>query len=79
MATEPAPQRGSRALGIRTALPYTLCLIGGMAFGFLFGDSVFPQLQATFGELVTDLFLGAVGALLAAIGYEIVTMWLRSD
>jgi hypothetical protein len=50
-----------------------------MAFGFLFGDSLFPQLEATFGELVTDLFLGTAGALLAAIAYEIVTMWLRSD
>jgi hypothetical protein len=50
-----------------------------MAVGFLFGDSLFPQLEATFGELVTDLFLGTAGALLAAIAYEIVTMWLRSD
>jgi hypothetical protein len=70
---------GAGPLSIRTPLPYTVCLIGGMAFGFLFGDSLFPQLEATFGELVTDLFLGTVGALLAAIAYEIVTMWLRSD
>jgi hypothetical protein len=56
-----------------------VCLVGGMAIGLIFGDRVFPELEAMFGDPVTDIFLGAMGALFAVIAYETVAMLLRPD
>jgi hypothetical protein len=79
VSAEPAPQRQGWALRVRIPLPYTVCLVGGMAIGVIFGDRVFPELEAMFGDPVTDIFLGAMGALFAAIAYETVAMFLRPD
>jgi hypothetical protein len=38
-------------------------------------DPVFPEIEATFGETLADILLGAVGALFAAIAYETVEMF----
>ena len=52
--------------------PYTLSVGGGMVFGLIFGDRLFPQLEAAFGDPLTDILLGLLGALIAALIYEIV-------
>ena len=40
---------------VRIPLPYTVCLVGGMAIGLIFGHRVFPELEAMFGDPVTDV------------------------
>jgi uncharacterized membrane protein YeaQ/YmgE (transglycosylase-associated protein family) len=51
------------------------CLIVGAITGVLLYDPVFPEIEATFGETLADILLGAVGALFAAIAYETVEMF----
>jgi hypothetical protein len=40
--------------------------------GLLFGDFVFPDLEDAFGDPMTDLLLGLLGAIVASLIYEIV-------
>jgi len=51
----------------------------GTVVGLVFGDRVFPQLEAAFGDPLTDIVLGIAGLVLAATAYELVVMLLRSD
>lgn len=64
---------------MRVRLPYLACLVGGMVIGFGLGHSVFPQLEAAFGDALTDILFGIVGVLFAAIAYEIVVIFWRPD
>jgi hypothetical protein len=64
---------------VRIPLPFTVCLIGGMAIGVAFGDRVFPEIETVLTNPVDDIFLGILGALFAAIAYETVAMFRRSD
>jgi hypothetical protein len=58
---------------------HTVCLIAGTLIGVILGDRVFPELDAAFGDPVTDIFFGIVGTVFAAIGYEIVAVFLRPE
>jgi hypothetical protein len=60
-------------------LPQTACLIGGAAIGVIFGDQVFLGLDAMFGDPASEILLRVAAALFAAIAYEAVAMFLRSD
>jgi hypothetical protein len=64
---------------VRDRLPYMACLVGGMAIGVVLGDSVFPQLEAAFGDPITHIFLGIVGVVFAAIAYEVVATFFGPD
>ena len=54
-------------------------MAAGAAIGLLFGDRLFPDLEALLGDLVTDLFLGLAGMIIAAVAYEAVAAFLRSE
>jgi hypothetical protein len=56
-----------------------MSLAAGAAIGLLFGDRLFPDLQALVGDPVTDVFLGLTGMILAAVAYEAVAAFLRSE
>jgi hypothetical protein len=45
----------------------------------ILGHRVFPGLEGVFGDPLADIFFGIVGALFAAIAYEMVAMFLRPD
>jgi hypothetical protein len=64
---------------VRIPLPYTACMVGGTAIGVILGHSVFPGLEAVLGDPLADIFFGIVGALFAAIAYEMVAMFLQPD
>ena len=65
---------------MRVRLPYIVCLVAGLAIGVGFGGGIFPQLEVAFGEPLTDIFLGIVGVVFAAIAYEAVAMlWDPTD
>ena len=64
---------------VRVALPYALCLIGGMAIGVIFGDRVFPDLEEMFGDPAADICLGILVALFAAIAYAAAAMSSQPD
>jgi 4-hydroxybenzoate polyprenyltransferase len=51
---------------------YTLTVIGGFVVGLLFGDHVFPEFEAVFGDPTTDIVLGVLCAIIASLIYEIV-------
>jgi hypothetical protein len=40
---------------------------------------LFPEIEAMFGDPLTDIFFGLLGAFFAAIAYETVAMFLRPD
>lgn len=54
------------------ATSYTVSVIGGMIIGVIFGDRVFREVEAAFGDPLTDIFFGLMGGLLAALIYEII-------
>ena len=64
---------------MRVRLPYIACLVAGLAIGVGFGGGIFPQLKVAFGEPLTDIFLGIVGVVFAAIAYEAVAMLWGPD
>jgi uncharacterized membrane protein YeaQ/YmgE (transglycosylase-associated protein family) len=53
-------------------------LVGGTLIGAIFGDLVCPEFAAMFGDPITDIFFGLIGAFFAAIAYEAVAMLFRS-
>jgi hypothetical protein len=53
-------------------LPYAACVAGGLMVGLLFGDLVFPNLEAAVGDPLADALLGISGGLFAGIACEIV-------
>jgi hypothetical protein len=59
--------------------PYTICLIGGMAIGFIVGGWLFPELEEAFGAVATDILLGVGGALLGGLGYEVAANFSRRE
>jgi hypothetical protein len=68
-----------RFLRLRIPFSYAVCLIGGTLVGAIFGDRVFPGVEAMFGDPATDIFFGFAGGFFAAVGYEMVAMFLRPD
>ena len=62
---------------MRTRLFHWICLVSGAAAGLLFGDRLFPQLEAFFGDPIIDIFLGLIGLILAAVAYETVAAFAR--
>jgi hypothetical protein len=64
---------------VRIAYSYMACLAAGTVLGLLFGDRLFPDLEALFGDPVTDVFLGLAGMVLAAVAYEAVVAFLRPE
>jgi hypothetical protein len=71
--------RAEYALRLRILWPQAACLIGGTVIGAAFGDKIFPEIEAMFGDPVTDIFFGLLGAFFAAIVFEAVQMFLRPD
>jgi hypothetical protein len=63
----------AEGLLVRIRLSYAVCLVGVAAVGFLFGDRVFPKLQALLGDPLDDIVLGLAAALFAAIAWEAVS------
>jgi hypothetical protein len=63
----------AEGLPVRIRLSYAVCLVGGAAVGLLFGDTVFPQLEALIGDPLDDIALGLAAALFAAIAWEVVS------
>jgi hypothetical protein len=53
--------------------------VGGTLIGAIFGDRVFPELEAMLGDLITDIFFGSLGAFFAAILYEMVAIFWGPD
>ena len=64
---------------MQIAYSYRMSLAAGAAIGLLFGDRLFPELEALVGDSVADLFLGLTGMILAAVGYEAAAASLRSE
>jgi hypothetical protein len=64
---------------VQIAYSYRMSLATGAAIGLLFGDRLFPDLQALVGDPVTDVFLGLTGMIFAAVAYEAVAAFLRSE
>jgi hypothetical protein len=71
--------RGEGLLKSRIPLPQAACLVGGTLFGAIFGDRVFPEIEAMFGHPGTDIFFGLICAFFAVFAYEMVAMFFRSD
>lgn len=51
--------------------PYILTLLAGAAIGFGLGDVAFPELEELIGDPLCDFILGAGGAALAGVGFEV--------
>jgi hypothetical protein len=64
---------------VQIAYSYRMSLAAGAAIGLLFGDRLFPDLEALVGDPVADLFLGLAGMILTAVAYEAVAAFLRSE
>jgi uncharacterized membrane protein YeaQ/YmgE (transglycosylase-associated protein family) len=60
---------------VKTRIPkaYTITVIGGTIAGVVFGDRIFPEMERAFGDPLTDIVFGMVGALIGAFAYEVVT------
>jgi hypothetical protein len=61
------------AMRLRAPKVYTLYVTGGFVGGLLFGARVFSEIDGAFGDPTTDIVLGLLGAIVAALVYEIVT------
>jgi hypothetical protein len=51
---------------------YLAVVIGGTMVGAIFGDHIFPEEAAALGFPLADILFALLGALLVAIGWEIV-------
>jgi hypothetical protein len=52
---------------------YIAAIIGGTMAGSIFGDHMFPEVEAALGFPLGDFLFGILGALLASVGWEIVS------
>jgi uncharacterized membrane protein YeaQ/YmgE (transglycosylase-associated protein family) len=57
---------------MRGPTTHALTIGGGFTAGLLIGDHIFPELESAFGDPMTDLFLGVLGAIVAGLIYELV-------
>jgi uncharacterized membrane protein YeaQ/YmgE (transglycosylase-associated protein family) len=51
---------------------YALSIVGGTSVGAVFGDKAFPVVEVALGDPLADIFLALLGAIVAALLYEIV-------
>jgi hypothetical protein len=56
---------------------FALTVTGGMIPGLVLGDHIFPQLEAAFGDPLTDIVLGLWGAIFAGFLCE-VSVFIRN-
>jgi hypothetical protein len=64
---------------VRIPFPHAVCLVIGTLIGVVFGDKVFPGVEAMFGDPITDIFFGSVGAVFSTIAYEMARMFASPD
>jgi hypothetical protein len=60
------------SMQLRPSMVYALTIGGGSVAGVIVGERSFPEFEAVFGDPTTDLLLGALGAIVAGLMYEIV-------
>jgi hypothetical protein len=60
---------------VRTRIPkaYAMTVVGWTIAGVVFGDLIFPEMEAAFGDTLTDIVFGIMGAVIGALAYEIVS------
>ena len=63
---------------LRIPTTYTLTVIGGVVVGLFLGDRMFSELEVVFGDPLTDIVLGVLGAVIASLIYEVVAVLRRS-
>jgi hypothetical protein len=49
---------------------HNLSLFGGMSIGLLLGDFVWPEIEATLGDVLGDLVFAAGGAAIASLIHD---------
>jgi len=54
----------------RLVTSHNLSLFGGMSIGLLFGDFVWPQMEATLGDVLGDAVFAAGGAAIASLIHD---------
>ena len=54
----------------RFVTSHNLSLFGGMGIGLLVGDFVWPQLEATLGDVLGDIVFAAGGAAIASLIHD---------
>lgn len=57
--------------------PQAVALVGGALIGVVVGDRLSPEIEAMFGDPVTDIFFGLIGAFLGGVLYEMVATFSR--
>jgi hypothetical protein len=65
------PRRGR----VKTRIPkaYAMTVVGWTIAGVVIGDRIFPEMETAFGDTLTDVVFGMLGAVIGALAYEIVS------